>query len=522
MGKPTGFLEFERLAPRKASVEERVQHFGEFEHTLTVLEAAEQGARCMDCGTPFCTSGCPLGNLIPAWNDLVFQHDWRQALDDLHATNNFPEFTGRTCPAPCESACVLGINAPAVSIKGIENAIVERGWAEGWIQPELAAHKTGKRVAVVGSGPAGLAAAQQLARVGHSVTVFERDDRVGGLLTYGIPNFKLEKSVVERRVEQMRAEGVEFRTGVTIGGSGTHDINVKNISADELRSGFDAVVLATGSSVARDVAVEGRHLRGIHAAMDYLTQQNRIDCGDDLSSVVSAIPPEERINAHGKHVVVIGGGDTASDCIGTANRQGAASVTQLDVHLRGADYDESANPWWPLVPTTFGAFAESSSQREGCERLFTAITRRFVGDENDGSEGRVRAIECLNVGRALRREERSNPDALIAQGAEQITLKADLVLLAVGFAYPEYPVLGQFGVETTKSGTVAVSKAFATSQRGVFAAGDAVRGASLVVWAIAEGRNAARSVDEFLMGESTLPAPLQSTMVVENRGVAVY
>jgi len=496
MGKPTGFLEYDRRAPDKAPAHERVKHFGEFEALLPVVDLQAQGARCMDCGTPFCMSGCPLGNLIPEWNDLVYKDDWRVALDQLHATNNFPEFTGRTCPAPCESSCVLGINAPAVTIKSIENAIVERGWQESWIQPEPPTHRTGKRVAIVGSGPAGLAAAQQLNRAGHLVTVFERDDRIGGLLVYGIPNFKLEKNAVERRVEQLRAEGIEFRTSVNVG---------VDVTVGDLKQRFDAVVLAIGSTVPRDVPVEGRTLSGVVPAMEYLTQQNRIDCGDELAD-------EERISADGKHVVVIGGGDTASDCIGTANRQGAASVTQLDIHGRGLELAVDGNPWWPLVPLVF---TESSSQEEGCERLFTVVTQRFVDD----GFGNVKALEAVKVGRSLRREERVNVQSI---KGEKLQIPADLVLLAVGFSYPEYPLLGKLGVETTKSGTVAVSSRFATSQQGVFAVGDCTRGASLVVWAIAEGRNVARSVDEYLMGESSLPAPLEQTMVVDRHDVMVY
>ncbi len=496
MGKPTGFLEFERLAPKKAPVQERVQHFGEFETVLPVVEAQNQGARCMDCGTPFCMSGCPLGNRIPEWNDLVFRDDWQIALEQLHATNNFPEFTGRTCPAPCESSCVLGINAPSVSIKGIENAIIERGFSEGWVMPEAPGWRTGKRVAIIGSGPAGLAAAQQLNRVGHSVTVFERDDRIGGLLVYGIPNFKLEKNAVERRVQQLRAEGVEFRTNTNVG---------VDVSVEQLRAMFDAVVLAIGSSVPRELPIEGRNLKGIYPAMKYLTQQNRVDCGDEIA-------PAERIDARGKHVVVIGGGDTGSDCIGTANRQGAASVTQLDVHQRGMQMEDDSNPWWPFVPMSY---TESSSHQEGCDRLYTIVTQRFVGN----AEGIVTTLEALKVGRTLRREERTAPHLL---HGEQLHLRADLVLLSIGFKYPEYPLLRQLGVETTNSGTVKIDRANATSQRGIFAAGDCSRGASLVVWAIAEGRNVAHSVDTYLMGESSLPAPLQETLVVEHHNVAVY
>jgi glutamate synthase (NADPH/NADH) small chain len=353
-------------------------------------------------------------------------------------------------------------------------------------------------VAIVGSGPAGLAAAQQLNRAGHTVTVFERDDRIGGLLVYGIPNFKLEKQVVERRVEQLRAEGITFRTGVHVG---------KDITVQDLRASFDAVVLAIGSTVARDVPVEGRSLCGIHRAMDYLTQQNRVDCGD-------AIPDHERLHAAGKHVVVLGGGDTASDCIGTANRQGAKSVTQLDVYQRGVELASEHNPWWPFVPMVFGAFTESSSQAEGVHRLFTVITQRFVDD----GLGNVKALEAIKMGRTLRREERVNAALL---GGERLTIPADMVLLAVGFSYPEYPLLGQFGVETTKSGTVQVNSSFATSQAGVFAAGDCVRGASLVVWAIAEGRNVACSVDEYLMGKSSLPAPLEQTMVLDRNDIVL-
>jgi glutamate synthase (NADPH/NADH) small chain len=450
--------------------------------------------------------------VIPEWNDLVYRDDWRTALDQLHATNNFPEFTGRTCPAPCENACVLGINTPPVTIKGIENALVERGWQEGWIIPEPPAHSTGKRVAIVGSGPAGLAAAQQLRRAGHDVVVFERADRLGGLLVYGIPNFKLEKGAVERRIDQLRREGVDFRTRINIG----IDINIH-----ELRQQFDAVVLAIGSTVPRDIQIPGRQLHGIYPAMEYLTQQNRVDCGDSIDA-------HTRIHAAGKHVIVIGGGDTASDCIGTAHRQGALSVTQLDVYERGKELDTESNPWWPLNPALFGVFQESSSQQEGGTRLFTIVTEQFLGD----AAGRVTALQAVKVGRLLRREERLHPHLL---AGERITLPADLVLIAVGFQYPEYPLLKQCGVATTPSGTIAIStqtawqpktktspQAFATNVEGVFAAGDCTRGASLVVWAIAEGRNAARSVDEYLMGATSLPAPLEQTMVIDKFGVALY
>jgi len=492
MGKPTGFLEYGRKTPQKQSADERKKHFGEFEFALPVVQAQEQGARCMDCGTPFCMSGCPLGNLIPTWNDLVYNNDWREALDQLHATNNFPEFTGRTCPAPCESSCVLAINTPAVTIKSIENAIVDRGFAEGWVTPEPPSFRTGKRVAIIGSGPAGLAAAQQLNRAGHTVTVFEKSDRLGGLLLYGIPNFKLAKNVVERRIEQLRAEGVKFQTNTEVG--------IK-FPAWRLKREFDAVVLAIGSSVERDVPIEGRELTGIHPAMEYLTQQNRADCGD-------VIPAEERLSAEGKHVVVIGGGDTGADCIGTANRQGAKSVTQFDIHIRPAEGTEH-NSAWPLVPTVY---LDSSSHEEGCERLFTMVTQRFVGD----STGNVVAIEAARLNRKARAEERATPHLI---KGEKVLIPADLVLIAVGFNYPEYQLLRQLEVETTKTGKVATRVGGTTGQAGIFAAGDCTRGASLVVWAIAEGRSIARSVDEYLMGESVLPDPLRDTVVIDDTAI---
>lgn len=491
MGKPTGFLEYTRQTPSKQHKSDRTKHFGEFEYALPVAQAQEQGARCMDCGTPFCMSGCPLGNLIPTWNDLVYKNDWREAIEQLHATNNFPEFTGRTCPAPCESSCVLAINEPAVTIKSIENAIVERAFQEGWIKPEPPAFRTGKRVAVIGSGPAGLAAAQQLNRAGHSVSVFEKTDRLGGLLTYGIPNFKLEKQVVERRLDQLRAEGIKFLTNTEVG---------VNFPAWRLKREFDAVILAIGSTVQRDVPIEGRELNGIYPAMEYLTQQNRIDCGD--------APPADFISAKGKHVVVIGGGDTGSDCVGTANRQGARSVTQFDIHVRPPEADPH-NPTWPLVPTVY---MDSSSHEEGCRRMFTMVTQRFMGDD----DGNVCAIEAARLNRPIRSEERAAPHLI---KSEKAIIPADLVLISVGFAYPEYQLLRQLEIETTKRGTIHASRRGETSQPGIFAAGDCSRGASLVVWAIAEGRAVARSVDEYLMGESSLPDPLQDTVVIDHTSV---
>jgi glutamate synthase (NADPH) small chain len=495
MGKPTGFLEYPRTATAKQLPAERKQHFGEFEHVLPMLQAQEQAARCMDCGTPFCMSGCPLGNLIPTWNNLVYDNDWREALEQLHATNNFPEFTGRTCPAPCESSCVLAINTSAVTIKSIENAIVERGFAEGWITPEAPAFRTGKKVAVVGSGPAGLAAAQQLNRAGHSVTVFERADRAGGLLTYGIPNFKLEKRVVERRVQQLVGEGVKFHFNTEIG---------TKFPVWRLQREFDAIILTIGSTVERDVPIEGRDLAGIYPAMHYLTQQNIIDCGGSLAN-------SEQISANNKHVVVIGGGDTGSDCVGTANRQGAKSVAQFDIHVCPPEA-EPYNPAWPLTPEVY---LDSSSHEEGCERLFTMVTQRFLGDDT----GNVRAIEAARLNRPVRTDERNAPHLI---KAETISIPADLVLIAVGFNYPEYQLLRQLDVETTKTGKILRHEGGRTSQTNVFAAGDCTRGASLVVWAIAEGRTVARSVDEFLMGSSTLADPLRETVVIDYDTIVTY
>ena len=473
MGKITGFLEYERLDPSKRPVGERVKDYREFELPVVQEKLAAQGARCMDCGIPFCNTGCPLGNLIPDWNDHVFRNDYKRAIVALHATNNFPEFTGRVCPAPCEAACVLGINDDPVSIKLIERSIADRAFAEQFVVPQPPKARTGKKVAVIGSGPAGLAAAQQLNRAGHSVTLFERDDRIGGLLTYGIPDFKMEKSLVARRVEQMQAEGVVFKTSVNVG----HDV-----TADDLKKQFDAVVLAMGSRIPRDLRIPGRELKGVHYAMDFLTQQNRRVAGD-------VVPDDIAILAGGKRVVVIGGGDTGSDCIGTSHRQGAVSVTSFEIMPRPPDERASSTPWpmWPLMLRT------SSSHEEGGSRDFSVSTERFVG-----SNGKVEKLECVRV-------ELKNGKFERVAGSEFV-LEADLVLLAMGFVHPEHPgIVKDLGLNLDKRGNVQIDNKFMTSVPGVFAAGDCQRGQSLVVWAIADGRKAARACDEFLTGRSELP-----------------
>jgi glutamate synthase (NADPH/NADH) small chain len=473
VGKITGFLEFKREDPSKRAVAERLHDYREFELPVVQEELTRQGARCMDCGIPFCNAGCPLGNLIPDWNDHVYRADPERAIEALHATNNFPEFTGRVCPAPCEAACVLGINDDPVSIKLIERSIADRAFEDGLVKAQPPRLRTGKKVAVVGSGPAGLAAAQQINRAGHEVTLFERDDRIGGLLTYGIPDFKMEKWLVERRVQQMREEGVLFRTGVDVG---------RQIKAEELRRQFDAIVLCIGSRKPRDLDVPGRReLSGIHFAMDFLTQQNRRVAGD-------AVPDSEAILATGKRVVVIGGGDTGSDCIGTSHRQGAISVTSFEIMPRPPDERASSTPWpmWPLMLRT------SSSHEEGGEREWSVSTERV-----SGSGGKVERLECVRVELKGGRFEK-------VPGSE-FEIPADLVLLAMGFVHPEHPgIVEDLGLSLDKRGNVQVDGAFMTNQPGVFAAGDCQRGQSLVVWAIAEGRKAARNVDLFLMGQSEL------------------
>lgn len=475
MGKPTGFLEHERALPDRRPVDERVKDFREFERHLPIVEVQAQGARCMNCGIPFCHQGCPLGNAIPDWNDLVYRDQWREAIAALHATNNFPEVTGRICPAPCEEACVLNINDDPVTIEHIEMEIADRAWEEGWVKPEPAETQTGKSVGVVGSGPAGLACAQQLARAGHAVTVYERADRVGGLLRYGIPDFKMEKHHVDRRVAQMEAEGVTFRTGVEVG---------VDVTMDALRETHDAVVLAIGSTTPRDLPIEGRELDGVVFAMDFLTRQNKAVAGD-------AVP--DPISAKGKHVVILGGGDTGSDCLGTSLRQGAASVTQIELMPRPPESREEAQPWpeYPMVLRT------SSSQEEGGERDWSILTKAFEGEDGKLKRLRVARIEWVEGGDGRKRFEE-------VEGSET-TIDCDLCLLAMGFVHPE--VDGGLGVDTDERGNVAASLSdFATSAPDVFACGDARRGQSLVVWAIWEGREAARAVDAHLMGSSALPS----------------
>ena len=486
MGKITGFKEFERIEEGYKPVPERVKNYAEFVIALSPEQAKVQGARCMDCGTPFCNSGCPVNNIIPDFNELVFQNDWRAAIDVLHSTNNFPEFTGRICPAPCEAACTLNVNDDAVGIKSIEHAIIDRAWAEDWVRPQPPAHKTGKSVAVVGSGPAGLAAAQQLARAGHVVTVFEKNDRVGGLLRYGIPDFKMEKTHIDRRVQQMQAEGVIFRTGVMVG-EWPQDSKVTNwsketVSASQLQAEFDAVLLTGGSEQSRDLPVPGRDLTGIHFAMEFLPQQNKVNAGDKLKA---------QLRADGKHVVVIGGGDTGSDCVGTSNRHGAVEVVQFEV-MPEPPVEENRPMTWPYWPLKLRT---SSSHEEGCEREFAISTKEFVG-----AKGKVTGVKTVRV-------DWQGGKMVEVPGSEKI-VKADLVLLAMGFVNPVASVLSAFGVDKDARGNARAHTdegGYGTNVPKVFAAGDMRRGQSLVVWAIREGRQAARSIDAFLMGSSVLP-----------------
>ena len=474
MGKVTGFMEYERLSEGNIPPAERVKNYKEFVLHLSDEEAKIQGARCMDCGIPFCNNGCPVNNIIPDWNDLVYQQNWRAAIDVLHSTNNFPEFTGRICPAPCEAACTLNINSDAVGIKSIEHAIIDKAWENNWVVPQPPKNKTGKKIAVVGSGPAGMAAAQQLARVGHDVAVLEKNNRIGGLLRYGIPDFKMEKSHIDRRMEQMEAEGVEFRVNQNVG---------ENVDPEQLVKDFDAVILAGGAEWPRDLPVPGRELEGVHYAMDFLPQQNKVVAGDQV---------EDQIMATGKHVVVIGGGDTGSDCVGTSNRHGAESVTQFELMPQPPESENKSMVWpyWPLKLRT------SSSHEEGCDRDWSVATKSFVGENGKVKELVASKVEWKNG----KMEEVPNTE---------FKIKADLVLLAMGFLGPQQNLLDKFGVDKDQRGNAAAStegdKSYYTSKAKVFAAGDMRRGQSLVVWAIREGRQCARSVDEFLMGSSTLP-----------------
>jgi glutamate synthase (NADPH) small chain len=479
VGKPTGFIEIRRSKPHARPIEVRVRDWQEVYLAESEADMRQQGARCMDCGIPFCHQGCPLGNLIPEWNDLVYRNRWQTAIERLHATNNFPEFTGRLCPAPCEGSCVLGINDDPVSIKNIEVSIVDRAFEEGWIRARPPASRTGRTVAVIGSGPAGLAAADQLNRAGHLVTVFERADRIGGLLRYGIPEFKLEKRWLDRRLALMAEEGVVFRAGLNIG----VDVPVAALKRD-----FDAIVLCGGATAPRDLPIPGRNLAGIHFAVDYLTQQNRICEGD-------AVAAADLVTAEGKHVVIIGGGDTGADCLGTAHRQGAASVAQFELLPRPPDTRTADNPW-PLWPTIFRT---SAAHEEGGERVYSVSTERFVDD----GQGRVTALHAAHV-EMVRDGERMR---FVPQPDSQFELKADLVLLAMGFLGPEQgSLLSTLGVKVTQRGNVWRDANWMTSERGVFVAGDMQRGQSLIVWAIADGRSAARGVDAYLMGASSLPA----------------
>lgn len=479
MGKITGFLEIPREMPARRPVSERLKDWQELEGKLPEDKLQQQGARCMDCGIPFCHKGCPLGNIIPDWNDLVYRGRWKDAIDRLHSTNNFPEFTGRVCPAPCEEACVLRINDDPVTIKQIEKQIIDHAFKEGWIAPVPPSRRTGKKIAVVGSGPAGLAAAAQLNRAGHTVEVFERADRIGGLLMYGIPDFKLEKHVVERRVQQMRDEGVVFHVNANVGG---------NVAVADLKSKFDAIVLCGGATAARDLPIPGRDLDGIHFAMDFLPQQNKKVAGDDVPN---------QILATGKHVVILGGGDTGSDCLGTSNRQGAKSVHQFELLPKPPeDRTEDIAPWpyWPMI------LRSSSSHEEGVVRDWSINTKKFSGDAN----GKVKKLHGVRL--EWKKGENDRPQMVEVPGSE-FELDADLVLLAMGFVGPEKPgMIEQLGVALDERGNVSVGADYQSSVPGVFACGDMRRGQSLVVWAIWEGREAARGVDTYLMGETSLPA----------------
>ena len=475
MGEPTGFLKWDRVTPKRRKIEVRIQDWNEVYERFPGEDLKHQAGRCMDCGIPFCNNGCPLGNLIPDWNDLVYRGHWKDAVERLHATNNFPEFTGRLCPAPCESACVLGINSDAVTIKQVEVEIIDRAWSEGWVAPQVPTKKTGKRVVVIGSGPAGLACAQQLTRVGHDVVVLERADRIGGLLRYGIPEFKMEKRHIDRRLDQMRSEGTVFRTNAIVG---------ENVDIDVLVASNDAVVLACGATAARDLPVDGRQLNGIHQAMEFLPPANKVQQGDLETSPISA---------HGKHVVIIGGGDTGADCLGTAHRQGALSVTQLEILPQPPEARAQTNPWpqWSFIYRT------SSAHEEGGERLFSVTTDRFLGDEKNN----VRALVICEV--------KSESGSFVKVDGTERELPAELVLLALGFVGPEKSSwIDQLGLRTDSRGNISRNDEYMSNLKGIFVAGDMGRGQSLIVWAIAEGRATASAVDHYLMGATDLPVPI--------------